>query len=200
MNSHDKPTYSPNSIDPANNGVMVRKQAQVQDRPSPTQLMQLFSNELKSLFWIENALLESIPKLIKYTTSTTLKAALSLHVQETMIHVTRLEHAFALLGEKPESAKNLAVDGLIKEAFEVVEKCDKGPMCDAGIISSVQKIEHYEIAAYGTLRQFAKTMRLHKVYDLLDSTLIEEKEADLELTEIAIGQINKDAADETKND
>ena len=90
------------------------------------------------------------------------------------------------------------MEGLIKEAEEIMEDCEKGPMRDAGIISAGQKVEHYEIASYGTLRQFAETLDLPDACGLLDQTLNEEKEADKKLTEVALSTVNVRAAEEVE--
>jgi ferritin-like metal-binding protein YciE len=88
------------------------------------------------------------------------------------------------------------MEGLIKEAEEVMDECEEGPMCDAGIIASAQKVEHYEIASYGTLRQWAETLNLTEAVKLLEQTLNEEKEADEKLTEVAVTAVNIQATTE----
>lgn len=161
-----------------------------------SQLMKLFGDELKDIYWAENALVKAIPKMIKNATSKDLNRALTSHLEETKVHVTRLEKVFSLIDEKAVAKKCEAMEGLIKEATEIMESCEEGSMRDAGIISAAQKVEHYEIATYGTLRQFAETMKLPKVVDLLEKTLKEEKEADLKLSEVAMDAINIEASAE----
>lgn len=163
-----------------------------------SQLMQLFEDELKDIYWAENALGKAIPKMIKKTTSKELNKALTSHLEETMDHISRLEKVFTLIDVKVVSKKCEAMEGLIKEATEIMESCEEGSMRDAGIISAAQKIEHYEIATYGTLRQFAETMQLPKVVELLEKTLREEKEADLKLSDVAMAAINVEAAEEAE--
>lgn len=161
-----------------------------------SQLMKLFEDELKDLYWAENALVKAIPKMIKNATSPELNEALTAHFEETKGHVTRLEEVFSLINVKAEAKKCDAMEGLIKEASGIMEECEEGSMRDAGIISAAQKVEHYEIASYGTLRQFAETLDLGKVAELLEASLQEEKDADLKLTDVAVDAINVEAAAE----
>ncbi|WP_299249375.1 ferritin-like domain-containing protein [uncultured Cytophaga sp.] len=159
-----------------------------------SQLMKLFEDELKDIYWAEKALTKAIPKMVKNATSPDLKTALESHLQETLVHVTRLENVFGLLGKKPAAKKCEAMAGLIEEASEIMKDCDKGAMRDAGIISAGQKVEHYEIASYGTLCQFSKTLGLGEAKKILGLTLNEEKGADKKLTEVAEASINLMAA------
>jgi len=160
-----------------------------------SQLMKLFEDELKDIYWAESALIKAIPKMIKNATSQQLNNALTSHLEETKGHVTRLENIFSLIKVKAVAKKCEAMDGLIKEASEIMESCEEGSMRDAGIISAAQKVEHYEIASYGTLRQFAETLDLTEVSQLLESTLQEEKEADLKLSDVAMDAINVEATE-----
>jgi len=162
-----------------------------------SQLMKLFEDELKDIYWAENALVKAMPKMIKNATSEELNSALTDHLEETKGHVSRLEEVFSLIDVKAEGKKCEAMEGLIKEASEIMESCEEGSMRDAGIISAAQKVEHYEIATYGTLRQFAETLGLDKVAEMLETTLQEEKEADLKLSDVAMDAVNVDAAEET---
>jgi ferritin-like metal-binding protein YciE len=104
---------------------------------------------------------------------------------------------FACIGKKPEAVQCEAMTGLIKEAEQIMEECEEGAMRDAGIISAGQKVEHYEIATYGTLRQFAETLGLKDAVGLLQQTLDEEKAADEKLSRIAVNAVNVEAAEET---
>ena len=160
-----------------------------------SQLMKLFEDELKDLYWAESALVKAIPKMIKNASSQDLNDVLTTHLEETKEHVSRLESIFTLIKVKAVAKKCEAMDGLIKEATDIMESCEEGSMRDAGIISAAQKVEHYEIASYGTLRQFAETLDLPEVSQLLESTLQEEKEADLKLSDVAMDAINVDAAE-----
>lgn len=161
-----------------------------------SQLMKLFEDELKDIYWAEKALTKAIPKMIKHATSKELIKALKTHLSETEGQVTRLEKVFGSIEKNAVAKKCEATEGLIKEAQEIMEECEEGAMCDAGIISAAQKIEHYEIATYGTLRQFAETLGLTEAVELLKATLNEEKNADEKLTEIAVSTINIQAAEE----
>ena len=161
-----------------------------------SQLMKLFEDELKDIFWAEQALIHAIPKMIENATSEELIEALELHLEETDEHITRLEKVFEIIGMEPTAKKCEATAGLLKEATEIMEECEEGSMRDAGIISAAQKVEHYEIATYGTLRQFAETLGLVDAAALLLKTLDEEKAADVKLTEIAVTAVNIEASQE----
>lgn len=164
-----------------------------------SKLQELFEEELKDIYWAEKALTKAIPKMIKKASSKELAQALESHLKETEKQVTRIEEIFSDLGKKPQSKKCEAVDGLIKEAEEIMSDSEDGSMRDAGIISAAQKVEHYEIASYGTLRTFAQTLGLTHSVELLEETLSEEKNADVKLTEIAVASINEEAASESVN-
>jgi ferritin-like metal-binding protein YciE len=161
-----------------------------------SQLMKLFEDELKDIYWAEKALTKAIPKMIKNATSTDLIEALESHLSETQNQVTRLEEVFNSIDKKAAAKKCEAMEGLIKEGQEIMEESEEGAMCDVGIISAAQKIEHYEIASYGTLRQFAETLSLTEAADLLEQTLNEEKAADEKLSEIAVSVVNVQAAEQ----
>jgi len=160
-----------------------------------SQLMQLFEEELKDIYWAEKALIKAIPKMIKNATSEELIDALENHLTETEEQIKRVEQVFEILGKKATAKKCEAMEGLIKEAEEIMEECEEGAMCDAGIIAASQKVEHYEIASYGTLRQFAQTLGLDDAATLLQTTLEEEKAADQKLTEVAITAVNVAASE-----
>jgi len=159
-----------------------------------SELMQLFETELKDIYWAEKALTKAIPKMIKNATSPELVEALTNHLEETKTQIGRVEQVFEIIGKKATAKKCDAMEGLIKEAEGIMEDCKKGPMRDAGIISAGQKVEHYEIASYGTLRQFAETLKLNDAAGLLQMTLDEEKAADAKLTEVAVSAVNVEAS------
>lgn len=165
-----------------------------------SQLMKLFEEELKDIYWAEKALTKAIPKMIKNATSEELIEALENHLAETEEQVKRVEQVFEVLGKKATAKKCEAMEGLIKEAEEIMEECEEGAMCDAGIISAGQKVEHYEIASYGTLRQFAETLGLDDAVELLQATLDEEKAADEKLTEVAVSAVNIEADQEEEEE
>lgn len=161
-----------------------------------SQLMKLFEDELKDIYWAEKALTKAIPKMIKNASSEELVKALETHLSETEEQVSRVEQVFEVIGKKATAKKCEAMAGLMKEAEEIMEDCEEGPMCDAGIISAAQKVEHYEIASYGTLRQFAETLGLEEAVELLEATLEEEKNADQILSDIAISSVNEEAEEQ----
>ena len=163
-----------------------------------SQLMKLFEEELKDIYWAEKALTKAIPKMIKNATSAELIEALDNHLAETEEQVKRVEQVFESTGKKAVAKKCEAMEGLIKETEEIMEECEEGAMRDAGIISAGQKVEHYEIASYGTLRQFAETLGLTEAVTLLEETLYEEKIADEKLTEVALSAVNVEASEESE--
>lgn len=159
-------------------------------------LRELFVDSLKDIYWAEKALVKALPKMAKNATSENLIATINDHLTVTEEQVTRLEQVFELIGEKASAKKCEAMEGLIKEGVSIMEETEQGPVRDAGIIAASQKIEHYEIATYGTLAAFAHTLGEDEALDLLEQTLDEEKEADILLTEVAYNNINFEASDE----
>ena len=160
-------------------------------------LYELFLDELKDIYWAEKHLVKALPKMEKAATSEELKNAIQTHIIETEGQIARLEDAFASIGEKAVAVKCEAMAGLLKEGDEIVSETEKGTLTrDAGIISAAQKIEHYEIASYGTLRTLALTLGYTEAADLLEATLEEEKNCDSLLTQIAEAGINSTAATE----
>ena len=157
-------------------------------------LRELFENELKDIYWAEKALTKALPKMIKKSTSEELVNAIQNHLKVTENHVTRLEQVFETVGVKVQAKKCEAMAGLIKEAEELMQDNEEGVVRDAAIILAAQKVEHYEIATYGTLCAFAKTLGEEDAAMLLSETLNEEKEADETLTGIAETSINLEAA------
>lgn len=156
-------------------------------------LRELFVDSLKDIYWAEKALTKALPKMAKNATAQNLIDAINDHLAVTEEQVTRLEQVFEIVGEKVAAKKCDAMEGLIKEGESIVEETESGPVRDAGIIAASQKIEHYEIATYGTLAAFAKTLGENEAAELLLQTLGEEKEADVTLTEAAYNTINFDA-------
>lgn len=162
-------------------------------------LKELFVDELKDIYWAEKHLASALPKLIKGATSQDLKQTITTHLEETKGQITRLESVFASVGEKAAAKKCLAMEGLLKEAAELLEDTDKGTeVRDVAIISAAQKVEHYEIASYGTLRTLAGTLGFDEAQGLLDETLAEEKNADSLLTQVAENYVNEAAAAEAE--
>lgn len=162
-------------------------------------LRKLFEDQLKDIYWAEKALTKALPKMIKNATNSELVEALTGHLAETKEHVTRLEDVFSAIGAKAIAKKCEAMAGLTKEAEEIMEATKKGVVRDAGIILAGQKVEHYEIATYGTLCAFAKALGEDKAASLLYESLTEEKEADKKLSDIS-DSINIDAVEEEMDD
>jgi ferritin-like metal-binding protein YciE len=158
------------------------------------QLKKLFEDELKDIYWAEKALTKALPKMAKNASSPGLVQALTNHLKETEGQIKKLEQVFKIIGKKPQAKKCEAMAGLVKEGGEIMTETEKGAMRDAGIISAGQKVEHYEIATYGTLRTFAEALGLHDAAKLLNEILQEEKQADLKLTEVTEKVINKQRA------
>lgn len=156
-------------------------------------LRELFEDELKDIYWAEKALTKAIPKMIKKASSEELKTALQDHLKVTEGQVERCEKVFEMMDKAARGKKCEAMEGLIKEAEEIMSSTEEGVVRDAGIISAAQKVEHYEIASYGTLCAFAKTLGETAIADLLEKTLEEERDADSTLTEVAESSINEEA-------
>jgi ferritin-like metal-binding protein YciE len=174
----------------------VKRSGQAADSQESA-LNELFVDELKDIYWAEQHLVKALPKMAKAATSDELRTAIENHLQETENHVTRLESVFESIDEKASAKKCEAMAGLIKEGDEIVADTEKQTYTrDIGIISAAQKIEHYEIASYGTLRTLARVLGYSEAAELLETTLKEEKNADGLLTKIAESGINQSGARE----
>ena len=149
-------------------------------------LKEFLVNGLKDIYWAEKALVKALPKMAKNANSPDLAEALTNHLEETKEHVSRLEEVFSIIGEKATAKKCEAMEGLIKEGEETMKDAEDGVMMDAGIIASGQKVEHYEIATYGTLAAYAEILGYEDAVDLLRQTLEEEKAADEKLTDVTV--------------
>ncbi len=158
------------------------------------ELRDLFENGLKDIYWAEKVLTKTLPRMAKNASSSKLIHALEGHLAETEEHVSRLEKVFESIGVKAVAKKCDAMEGLIKESEVIMSETELGVVRDAGIIAAGQKVEHYEIATYGTLHAFAVTLGEDKAARLLAKTLEEEKHADSVLNEIALSNVNPDAA------
>ena len=168
-----------------------------QSQSDQTMLRDLFIDELRDIYWAEKHLTKALGKMQKAATSEELASAFEEHLTATEGHVERIEQVFELLQLTPRAKKCEAMAGLVQEAQNLMEELPKGTSVrDAGLIISGQKVEHYEIAAYGSLVQLAKTMGENEIADVLQETLNEEKEADQLLTEIAVSGINISAESE----
>ena len=166
-----------------------------------TQLEKFFHDCLKDIYWAEKALTKALPKMQKAATTEELQSAIEHHLEQTEEQVTRLEHVFELLGKKAQAKKCEAMEGLIKEGQSIIEETEKGSMTrDVGIIMAAQKVEHYEIATYGGLVTLARTMGNEEVAAILEETLEEEKQTDLDLSAIAESNINWAAEQEDEEE
>lgn len=154
----------------------------------------LFETELKEIYWTEKALTRLIPKMINNAASPDLVKVLNNHFYETEEQITRLEDAFINLGLKAKSVKSGAMECILRECENIIDKSAKGPVRDAAIISANQKIEHFEIASYSSLCSFARTLCEEEVFLLLEETLNEEKYTNNLLTRIGESSINMQAA------
>jgi ferritin-like metal-binding protein YciE len=155
-----------------------------------TQLETFFIDSLKDIYWAEKALTKALPKMQKKATTEELREALATHLEQTQEQIERLDQVFELMGKKAQAKKCEAMEGLIAEAESVMEDTEDGSMTrDVAIIMAAQKVEHYEIATYGSLVTLANTMGNEDVADLLRETLEEEKETDSLLTTIAESNI-----------
>jgi len=183
-------------------GTAARKTAsKISFKSEETMLRELFIDELKDIYWAEKHLTKALPKMQKAATSPDLATAFAEHLQVTQNQIERVEQVFDLLDMPARAKKCEAMSGLVKEAQELMEELPKGTAVrDAGLIIAGQKVEHYEIAAYGSLVQLAKTMGENDIADILQQTLDEEKEADQMLTELAVSGINISADNETEAD
>lgn len=161
-----------------------------------SKLMKFFEDSLKDIYWAEKALVKALPKMAKKATSEELVTAIENHLTETEAQVEKVEKVFEILGKKATAKKCDAMAGLLEEAEGIMSETDKGAMRDAGIIAASQKVEHYEIATYGTLATYAKTLGLNDAAKILAEILEEEKSADVKLTDIAVSTINVQAAEE----
>jgi ferritin-like metal-binding protein YciE len=152
-------------------------------------MQQLLVDELKDLYSAEKQIVRALPKLAKSASSPELKQALLNHLEETKEQVARLEKIGELVGKKLTGKTCVGMKGVLEEGSEVLEDTDKGTIRDAALIAAAQRVEHYEMAGYGSAREFAKLLVLSEVASLLDETLTEEKAADKTLSGIST-QVN----------
>lgn len=183
-----KPASSKSTTSKASsNGKLKAKSTAAED------LRELMMDGLKDIYWAEKALTKALPKMAKNATTPTLIKGLEDHLTVTEEQVKKVERVFEILGEKAKAEKCDAMEGLIKEGEDIMKSTQPGPVRDAGIIAAAQKVEHYEIASYGTLCAWAKTLGENKALAILKEILEEEKEADVTLTEAAYNKINFEA-------
>ncbi|HXO27384.1 MAG TPA: ferritin-like domain-containing protein [Thermoanaerobaculia bacterium] len=156
-------------------------------------LKDLYLEQLRDLFDAETQLIDALPKMAEAAHHTDLKNAFNQHLRQTREHVTRLQRLFSALGERPEGQTCHGMKGLLKEGQEMVKAKGDPDVIDAGLIAAAQRVEHYEIAAYGTVRAYAEILGGEEAVKVLEKTLQEEEETDDKLTELAESQINVEA-------
>lgn len=156
-------------------------------------LQELYVEELKDLYSAENQILKGMPRMIKAASHPQLKRAFAKHEKQTREQVKRLERICKSLGEKPTGKKCVGMEGLIEEAKDLIKEKPAEAVLDAGLISAAQHVEHYEMAGYGTCRTWARLLGYQAHADLLEKTLEEEKQTDLDLTALAESIINIEA-------
>lgn len=159
------------------------------------ELRALFEKQLKELYWAEQKMIQFIAGVTEETSSKDIIDVLKRHREETIWHAARLEKIFGITGIPAEELQYKAVECLLTECAELISTTRRGVVRDAGIIAVVQKIKHYEIACYGTMRAYAIALREEEAVALLEETLEEEKDVDLQLSNIAESHINIEAAD-----
>ena len=157
-------------------------------------LNDLFTETLKDMYYAEKKLVKALPKMAKKANHPALKSAIQGHLDETHGHVARIEEIFGMLDRKPIAKKCEAIEGLLKEADEVLADIEDSEILDIAIISSAQTVEHYEMARYGTLAAWARELGMDDAVALLEETLAEEHAANDKLTEIAENPVNQKAA------
>lgn len=156
-------------------------------------MKELFVHELKDLHDAENQILEALPKMAGKASHSELKSALEEHERQTQEHVRRLERVLDDLGQKPGGVKCKGIRGIIREGEESMEEVNDDDVRDAAMIAAAQRVEHYEMAGYGTARTYARMLGNENAAQVLQETLDEEGETDRRLTRLAESQVNRDA-------
>ena len=156
-------------------------------------LQDLYTEQLRDVYDAEKQLVKALPKMARAATSSDLKQAFESHLNQTKQHVERIEQIFTQMGTKAQGKTCKAMQGLVEEGSEVIEQEGDADVKDAALIAAAQRVEHYEIAAYGTLCTYAKQLSHPDARGLLEETLREEKDADSKLTRIATSSVNNKA-------
>jgi ferritin-like metal-binding protein YciE len=154
-------------------------------------LEDLFHDTLKDIYYAERKILKALPKMARAASSPDLKAAFEKHKDETEGHVERLQQVFELMGKRAQGKTCEAIEGIIAEGEEIIESFKETPAIDAGLISSAQAVEHYEMTRYGTLKRWAEVLGMKDAAKLLDQTLAEESRTDKALTGLADTSANE---------
>jgi ferritin-like metal-binding protein YciE len=166
-------------------------------------LQELLLEELKDLYSAEKQIVKALPKIIRGVKTPDLKAAITEHLEITKTQVTRLEEVFGHLDEKPKAKHCKGMEGLLAEGSEALEEQEAGPLRDLQLIGAAQRVEHYEVSAYGTARAIAEQLGLNEAVELLGQTLEEETQADEKLTEVAgsiYEEVEEEPVDEDEGD
>lgn len=163
-------------------------------------LKELLLEELKDLYSAEKQIVKALPKIIKGASSADLKAAIQEHLEVTKGQVTRLEEVFSHLEQKPKAKHCKGMEGLLAEGAECLQEEEPGPLRDLQLIGAAQRVEHYEVAAYGTAKAMAEKLGMGDVTELLNETLEEEEEADKKLTEVASSLYEEVSTDDETDD
>jgi ferritin-like metal-binding protein YciE len=159
-----------------------------------TELQDLYVDELRDLLSAENQIIKALPKMAKQASSPELQKAFNKHLEESKGHVDRLNRIFEKMGQRPRAKKCKGIEGILEEGKEFMDEAETDELMDAGLIASAQRVEHYEIAAYGTLRTYAELLGDKEAAKLLQQTLDEEGATDKKLTSLAQSGINVEAA------
>ena len=165
-----------------------------------TGLMKLLEHQLEDLYYVEKQLTKALPKMAKKATNEELSACFTEHLAETEGQLSRMEEIFGILGKPVKAKKCPAIDGILEEGKEIMEEFADDAALDAGLVSAAQKVEHYEITSYGSMKAWAEQLGLDEVVGLIEETLEEEKAADEKLTGIAEEVVNVDADEEEEED
>lgn len=161
--------------------------------PKITTLEEAFIHELSDIYSAEKQLTKSLPKLAKAASNPQLAAGFTQHLEETQGQIERIDQIVESLGIKLKRIKCLAMEGLVAEGGEIIEEIEKGPVRDAMLIVGAQKVEHYEIASYGSLVTVANSLGYTEAAELLKETLAEEKATDEKLSQLALSEVNQEA-------
>ncbi len=163
-------------------------------------LKDLFVEELKDLYHAEKQITKALPQMAKKATSDQLREAFESHLKETENQISRLEKVFKELDMTPKGKKCEGMEGIIQEGKTMMQELDKSDTLDAALIAAAQKVEHYEIASYGTVRTYAQQLNLKNAANLLQETLEEESAANEKLNDLAINQVNVEAMSGSKDE
>lgn len=162
---------------------------------SPIKTMDdLYLHTLQDIYYAEHQITKALPVMIEHTKNAALKQAFKKHLGETEKQITRLDEVFKIMGKDPKGVTCPAIDGIVKEANEIISDCGDDEVRDAAMLASAQAVEHYEITRYGTLISWSKQAGKANIAALLEQTLAEEKATDEKLTQLGESNVNKKAA------